>query len=290
MIYQLPTIHSDKDGFAGLAGLAESAKDLHADRLEVDFSQCRFFDANLAAPLAAVLARVADRSNDIEIVNVPREAEHILRKNCFLEAYGYGPLSDTNHTTLPFVRMHISDQRGFAAYLQQHMNGKGIPTMSEALSKRFRQSIFEIFQNCVIHSNSQLGVFVCGQFFPRLKRLDLTISDAGVGIRTNVRRHLRDNKVTSIGAIRWALKQGNTTKTGNQPGGMGLKLLKDFIELNKGKIQIISRQGFYQFTGRKEIFEKISADFPGTTVNLEINTSDNHSYRLSSEVTLDDIF
>lgn len=170
------------------------------------------------------------------------------------------------------------------------MNGKGIPKMTPALEKTFRQSIFEIFQNCVSHSDSMLGIFVCGQYYPYNKRLDLTISDAGVGIRTNVRRHLRNNKLSSNDAILWALKEGHTTKTGSQPGGMGLKLLKDFIELNDGKIQIASRQGYYEFSGGNEIFKKLIADLPGTTINLEINTSDTHAYGLSSETTPDNIF
>jgi signal transduction histidine kinase len=290
MIHHLPTIYSDRDGFAALAGLAKSSKNLRFDRLDLDFSHCGFFDANMAAPLAAVLTRVSNELNAIEIVKLPDDIARILRKNHFLEAYGYGSLSDRNHTTLPFARMRLSDQGRFADYLEQHMRGKGIPRMTEAFGKAFRQSIFEVLQNCVIHSSSRLGVFVCGQLHPRKKCLDFTISDAGVGIRTNVRQHLRDNKITSVQAIRWALKQGNTTKTGNQPGGMGLKLLKEFVELNQGKIQIASRYGFYQFAGGKEIFEKLPADLPGTTVNLEIDTSDTHSYRLHSEVTPDNIF
>ncbi|QFY45234.1 ATP-binding protein [Candidatus Methylospira mobilis] len=290
MIHRLPTIRSDLNGFTGLGGLAEWAKDLADDCLEVDFSQCGFFDANLAACLASVLARVAEKSNTIKITSVGQEAEKILRKNNFLSSYGYSSLADNNHTTLPFARIQIADQNCFAEYLDQHMNGKGIPRMSEALSKLFRQSIFEVFQNCIIHSSSQSGIFVCGQFYPRLKRLDLTISDAGVGIRTNVRRHLRNNQIKSVDAIRWALKEGNSTKINNQPGGMGLKLLKEFIELNKGKIQIVSRQGFYQFERSQETFRALSSDLPGTTVNLEINTGDRHTYRLKSEVTPDDIF
>ncbi|HOF58934.1 MAG TPA: ATP-binding protein [Syntrophorhabdaceae bacterium] len=136
------------------------------------------------------------------------------------------------------------------------MNGKGIPRMSVAMGKHFRQSVFEVFQNAVIHSESKVGLFVCGQFYPIWQRLDLTIADAGIGIRTNVRRAL-GLKVNSVDAIQWALQEGNTTKRGGQPGGVGLKFLKDFIELNKGKIQITSRYGFYQYHDGSEMFSKL---------------------------------
>jgi hypothetical protein len=42
---------------------------------------------------------------------------------------------------------------------------------------------------------------------------------------------LRIDKLDSCEAIKWALTEGNTTKEGDQPGGLGLKLIKDFIQM-----------------------------------------------------------
>ena len=289
MIHYLPTIHSQREGFERLASLAADAEKLHADRLEVDFSKCGFFDANMAASLAAVLVRIADNLNAVEIVKVPSGIEHILRKNRFLLSYGYNAIDDINQTTLPYRRIQLSDAGRFEDYLNRHLQGKGIPRMTEGLGKRFKQSIFEVFQNAVIHSHSRIGVFVCGQFFPQIQRLDLTIADAGVGIRTNVRNYL-GTKISSKEAIRWALQEGHTTKTGPQPGGMGLQFLKEFIVLNKGKIHIASRQGFYEYRDGQENLQKLAADLPGTAVNLEINTGDTSKYRLRSETSPNNIF
>jgi len=290
MIYYLPTIKSQKDGFDQLAVLAAKAKELFNSNLEVDLSHCGFFDANMVAPLAAVLAKIAsDMFNKIDIVKIPPAIERILRKNQFLNSYGYKHIPDANQTTLPYSRMQLTDEGLFADYLKRHLRGKGIPRMSQAMGKRFRQSVFEAYQNAVIHSKSSVGLFICGQFYPSLQRLDLTIADAGVGIRTNVRRRL-ESQISSVEAIRWALQEGNTTKRHGQPGGVGLKFLTDFIELNGGRIQIVSRYGFYEYHQGKEMFLKLVADLPGTTVNLEINTGDTNAYQLSSEISPDDIF
>ena len=290
MICYLPTIKSSASGFDSLAEFFAAGRGLFSDKLELDFSRCGFFDANMAAPLAAVLARIADKYNTVEIVNVQPSLEKILSKNDFLVYYRYPKINDYNQTTIPFRRIQLSDSGRFEDYLQRHLKGKGIPQMTDGLGKVFKQSIFEVFQNSVIHSESRLGIFVCGQFFPQLQRVDLTIADAGVGIRTKVRRHLQNNKIASVGAIKWALTAGNTTKEGRQPGGLGLQFLKDFINLNKGKIQIASRFGFYEFKNGTESYSKLGHDFPGTVVNLEVNTADTSSYCLASEVTSEDIF
>lgn len=289
MIYYLPTIRSSQEGYEQLAELAKATDKLRASRLEFDLSRVAFLEANMAAPLGAVLARVADRFNAVEVVNVPELVERILRKNGFLTHYRYQPIEDEYLSTIPYRRLQRSDEGLFEDYLQQHLKGKGIPRMSEGMGKVFKKKIFEVFQNAVIHSESALGIFACGQFFPQKQRLDLTIADAGVGIRTTVRRVLGP-KINSVEAIRWALKEGNTSKTGPQPGGLGLKLLHDFVSLNKGKIQIASRFGFYQFDGGKESFSKMTGDYPGTAVTIEVNTADTCAYRLSSELAQESIF
>jgi len=290
MISSLPTVHSRQDGYERLAELARETSSLSASRLELDLSRVGFFDANMAAPLGAVLARVADRFNAIEVVNVPEMVERILRKNEFLTNYRYPALDDANRTAIPFRRLQRSDGGLFSDYVQRHLRGKGIPQMSEGLGKVFKKKIFEVFQNAVIHSESELGIFVCGQFFPQKQILDLTIADAGIGIRENVRRFFDSKKISSVAAIRWALQEGRTTKRGPQPGGLGLKFLQDFVRLNKGRIQIASRFGFYEFDNGQESFSKMAADFQGTAVTIEINTADTASYVLASEIEPEGIF
>ena len=290
MIHYLPTIHSSQDGYERLAELAKATAKLRASRLELDCSRVGFFDANMAAPLGAVLARVADRFNAVEIVSLPELVERVLRKNGFLTQFRYQPMDDAYKTTIPYRRFQQADEGAFADFIQPHVRGKGIPSMTEGMGKVFKQKLFEVFQNAVIHSESELGIFVCGQFFPQKQKLDLTIADGGIGIRDTVRRYFEDPKIASVPAIRWALKEGHTTKKGKQPGGLGLKFLHDFARLNKGRIHIVSRFGFYEFNAGDESFAKMAGDYPGTVVTLEVNTADTAAYRLASEVPSEDVF
>ncbi len=289
MKLNLGTIRSDLSGFNGISNIAKQTKDSFLDSIELNFSYCSFFEANMAAPLYSVIARLRDELNDVSISNMQSRVETILRKNRFLNVFNQPKLIDYNQTTLPFKIFKLTAGEQFNDYLNRYMKGKGIPTMSKALTKRFRQSLLEIFLNAAIHSESGLGIFVCGQFYPQKHRLDFTISDAGIGIRENVRRYTR-RKVNSCNAIKWALAEGHTTKSGSQPGGLGLKLLKDFVRLNQGKLQIVSNFAYYEFNADGESCDKMDYSFPGTCVNIEINTMDTNSYCLSSELNSNDIF
>ncbi len=154
--------------------------------------------------------------------------------------------------------------------------------MSSALEERFKNSILEIFVNATMHSESELGVFACGQFYPAMHRLDFCVADAGIGIRRKIHREL-GLKMNSDAAIEWALEEGNTTRKGNVPGGLGLKLIREFITMNKGRIQIVSDRGYWELVAEGEILNRLDLPFPGTVINIEINTADPVSYRLRSE-------
>jgi hypothetical protein len=287
MIHRLGTIRSNNEGFERLAHLWSDAAPLFSGRLELDLSECDFFDANMAAPLGAVLALVADKFNRIEIVRVLPAIESVLRRNGFLTNYGYKPEDDAGRTSLPFARFQLDDERLFADYLKRQLVGKGIARITEGVGKVAQQSVFEVFQNAVTHSESRLGIFVCGQFYPHEQRLNIAIADAGIGIRSKVRAYLK-NEISSQDAICWALQGGNTTRTGSRPGGVGLKFLHDFVERNRGKLQMVSGDGFYEYGKGCDTLRQ--SELPGATVNLEINTADTQSYRLESDIANQSIF
>lgn len=286
MIYKLGSINSNREGFERLAEFWSLASILLNRPLELDLSNCTSFDANMAAVLGAILSLIADNPNQIEIVNVPSPIEHSLRRNQFLTHYGY-PHLEAGPTVLPFRRFQLTDQRLFDDYLRHHLPGKGFPQITEGAGKVLQQSVFEVFQNAVTHSESKLGVFVCGQFFPKELRLNLTVSDAGIGISRKVRAFLGNSQLTSEGAIQWALEGGNTTRTGRRPGGVGLKFLQEFVRRNRGNFQIVSEDALY---GASTGYDKLGFSLPGTTVNFEINTADTQSHRLGPEVTPEEIF
>ena len=288
MIYRLQDLHNDHHAFERLGELAEESKSLFADRLTLDMSQVRFLAANLASALGAILARIADNLNTIEILNLNEDVLRILQRNRFLAAYGYKVCPDYHRTTMRFSRLHLADAGEFEAYILQQFEGKNLPEMSDAAMRVFRKKVFEVFQNSILHSQSKTGVFVCGQYFLKENQLYFTITDVGIGIRDSVRNFFKNRRIGSIPALRWALQPHNTTKSNNGPGGLGLAELQKFARLNRGRIQIASRSAFYELNrDGDEIFTAMAVDFPGTAVTIQVNTADQARYVLKSELQSD---
>jgi hypothetical protein len=276
MIYRLTNVGSNCDGFNALAIMAATTRGIEYSSLELSFSGVSWFDANMVAPLGVVLSHVLDRYNTVSIVDLAWAQKSILQRNGFLNGFGYPAPTSWGGTVLPYVRYKITEARRFYDYLDEHLPGKGMPEMTSDFSLRFQQSLGEIFINSQVHSNSRLGVFVCGQFYPAKERLDISMADAGITIPGRINRRFEIN-MPPVKALRWALVEGHTTKQ-DSPGGVGLKLLREFIALNGGRFQIASGKAFWQFQRGLEEFRELEHEFPGTVVNLEVHTADKKSY------------
>lgn len=171
-------------------------------------------------------------------------------------------------------------------------------TMSPSLKEDIVSRIFELYQNAFGHGISKskipLDVISCGEYDAQNETITLCIVDLGGGICQNVidfaflneklSAQIIDNKT----ALQWALKRGNTTKTDSivedMPRGVGLDLLKEFVHLNSGSLEIytndckasINEQGNYEVT-------TLPFNFKGTMAVITINCDKNVIYSYENE-------
>ena len=124
-----------------------------------------------------------------------------------LEAYGFGQfvetcsLPDTYDTTIAYRRFSLGEEKTFIAYVGRELLTPGrLPGVTEGAKRRLEGYFHEIFNNAVIHSASNAGVFTCGQHFPHKERLDFTVTDLGLGFGEKVRGFLR-KRATTIRAL-----------------------------------------------------------------------------------------
>lgn len=249
-----------------------------------------FFAANMSAVLGAVLDVFMSNINNIQFDYIEKKIETILLKNDFLTYYGRQRTTDINNTTIKFQKLKPTDGKYFKSYvvnefIEGHMSD--LPQMSDEVKERIVEAICEIFVNAQIHSETKF-IYTCGQFFPNKNKIEFTIVDIGIGFKNRINKRFNSN-LNSMQAIKWAVRDRSTTKEGIS-GGIGLALLKEFVEKNKGKMQIVSNDGFYEYGSNGEILKQFRGEFPGTIVNLQFRTDDKRNYLLKSEINIDDIF
>lgn len=285
---RLITINNTFESFQSLIQLYETHKDELFGDIHLEIRH--FFAANMSAALGAVLDKFTANLNDIHFDYLSPQIETILLRNDFLTYFGKQRAVDVNNTTIKFLKLKPTDGKYFKNYvIEELIEGHitDLPQMSKGVKEKMVEAIYEIFVNAQIHSETEF-IYTCGQFFPTKNKIEFTIVDTGIGFREKINRRFGSN-LRATQAIKWAVKEKKTTKEGIS-GGLGLAVLREFVILNKGKMQIISNEGFYQFDSDGETLNEFQGEFPGTIVNLQFRTDDNNNYSLKSEIDINDIF
>jgi anti-anti-sigma regulatory factor len=282
------------DGYGYLLELHARCKDLFLDEIRLDFSKVNWFDANLCAVLGALINTWQRNLNSVELINLSKGIADVFSKNWFLKSFGKETILDNNSTTVTYKRFKLEETNVFIPYVfNDVLSRAGFVDLSFGVKKELTNNFLEIFMNAK-HGISD-EVYCCGQFYPQAKipKLDFTIVDIGQTIKENVNKHL-DSNLTGEDTIKWALRKGNTTKQKDDgvPGGLGLDRISNFIKLNRGVLQIVSNDGFFELNDGRENFRTFANgfSFPGTIVNVEFNLGDTSHYILKSEIPQNIIF
>lgn len=284
--FNLINIDTSFESYQQLINLYNENKDRQFETIEISFQQ--WFAANLSSALGGVMDKLLGDLNMIRFNDISPNILTIIQKNDFLSHFGYQRVTDINNTTIRYLKLKPSDGRYFHRYvLKELLDRPELSTISSALKRKIAESIYEIFVNAQIHSESDF-IYTCGQFYPTNHTIEFTITDTGVGFRKRINSRF-EKKLSSVQAIEWAMKDGHSTKQGIS-GGIGLAILKEFVILNKGKIQIISNDGFYQLDPNGVQTRLFSGSFPGTIINMEFKTDNVTSYSLVSETESDELF
>lgn len=283
---KLINIDNSFASYQQLIRLFQENKDSEFTRIDISIHQ--WFSANMSAALGAVLDTLQNNFNSIHFSNIDSAIERILQKNDFLAYFGYPSVVDNHHTTIRFLKLKPTDGKFFNTYVYNELLGRAeLPKMSEGAKNKIAEALYEIFVNAQIHSEST-QIYTCGQFFPYKDKIEFTLVDTGIGFRDKVNNRFNSN-LNAVQAIHWAVQDKNTTKVGVS-GGIGLALLREFIGMNRGKMQIISNDGFYEYSEQGEEMQLFRGAFPGTIVNLQFRTNDDNSYVLKTEVNANNIF
>lgn len=278
--YTLDTLRCDRPGFTSLGNLSTFLIEQPDSTTLIDCALVKWIDANIAAALKAIFDRIEQFGGNIDLVNLRPDVRNVLRRNGFFEN---DMLADRYKTCIPLRVFETHESVKFSEYSFEHLEKNMELNLSNALKIKFFEGIDEIFQNSVLHCHQPTKIYACGQLYPKRKLIDFTIVDLGKGFRWNVENYL-NKEVSGSRSIDWAMSAENTTRDGDVSGGLGLKILLEFIKHNGGKLTIYSDTGYWTNSSNGIELTELTASFPGAVVNLEIRTDDIHHYFLKSEV------
>lgn len=289
LILEIPTINDKPKDFDCLSQLWQKVQ-AETEEVIFDFSHCYFLRQNAVAFLGGMARQIESRGTKV-IFDWETLKRHVcanLKQNGFMYAFNAGE-EPRQGNSIPYREDLSQDKDGLIYYLAEQWLGRDWVHLSDVLRAVIVGRTCEIYANAFEHGQTDIGVFSCGQHFPKLGELNLTVVDFGVGIPQNVRNFQKNNHLPADEALKWAFQQGTTTRGGQVTGGIGLDSLKQFVHINKGKLQILSHDGCATIDENGEIYENIQTFFGGTLVNITL-LCDESRYALDFEVEDDLLF
>lgn len=281
------SICTDVKGYQHLIDVYDRIISQEEKDVTVVFDKCRHFDANLSAILGSLLDDLKSQGYSLWLTH-PKDnkVRDNLSRNNFFSAFNPDCNREDTENFIEYKKFKPEDAGEFKSYIEtQLMQKQKFPAHTEKAGRLIQESIMEIFVNAVTHGECEY-IYSCGEYDETKSPpcLDMTIVDRGHSIPFKVNTFITHRKwqpMSHCQAIRWALREGNTTK--NIPGGLGLSTLLEFIELNQGAMQIVSGLGMVEFRDNKLTDYNLTKAFDGTIVNMEFNFDDDKNYRLANE-------
>jgi hypothetical protein len=275
----VPRINDATDDFNTLFSIWDTCQKLQ--HYTLNFSKCNFLRQNAVAFLGGLISytKLQGKAVTLDIDTLIPALRANLEQNGFLFALGFA-VSPWDGNSIPYREDQNPNYRQISQYLRERWIGKGWIHIHPDLVQIIVSNVLEIYINAFTHGYSPNGVYSCGQNYPALGKLKITVVDFGIGIPQSIRDYLKligepitmsDDKTLQL-----AFQEGFSTKP--ELGGMGLKLLKEFIQLNKGRLDIYSHYGHAIIDGSGERYEIIDSFFRGTAVNISINRDQKFYY------------
>ena len=239
------------------------------------FSHCTFLKQNAVAFLGGLARLIEHRGGSVQFdwTTLKEKIYTNLAQQGFLESFGVneGPWKGNS---VSFREDRTKNKKELVNYLKSKWLGRGWISVSQKLRDAIVGRVWEIYENAFEHSHSSIGIFSCGQHYPNQKCLDLAVVDFGVGIPSNVRMFVHDESLPAGRTLEWAFQAGKTTKPNGMGRGMGLDLLRDFVKVNDGWLEVFSHDGYARIDRQGERYETRNSMFEGTILNISLKCDD----------------
>ncbi|CAJ1226851.1 HAMP domain-containing histidine kinase [Levilactobacillus zymae] len=294
-VIQIPSIDDSIEGYQVLVKLNgrchdilgmdidEPSKDIN---VSFNFERCQVLKQNGVSYLGAISYVFAQQGYHVfyEIGSLNAQVFETLSQDGFLgsnfKKYHSMMSVDSNHIKFNHFIGSTEDRSvndKIQTYITKEWLAKANIHFSEPLRQDITARLYELFANALEHSKSPIGCIASGQ--SESHDIDLCVVDLGVGIVQNVQQYYKKigQKISSEEAIRKAFIDGFTTR-GDESGGLGLALIKEFLQLNKGSLDVYCNDIHLRIDPQhvNPVVHSLKEHFYGTMLNVKLK-KDNRS-------------
>lgn len=235
--------------------------------------ELEWLDANLAALWSALIFKLRKERNLTIILDEATLAKNfsILIRNGFSQ-----PAETVGSTQGTFIRnacFASTDEQAFEKYVASELlQQKQIKYLPLQLKSLMEQNLYELYLNVESHAKTTDPLFICGQYYPKLGNLVVSVVDLGRTFLPGIQERTNGIIKTQAEAIHWALK-GNSEFGKENGGGHALKCIRECFEEKGHSLQIVTGNGFWDSGYASSLMGAdriLNREMPGTMVSFSL--------------------
>ena len=271
-------IYTNATGLKQLLAFHEDCRRHENCTIPVSLANVQWLDGNMCGVLAGLLYSLSKErglSFSFDANEVSTKFNNILSRNGFLDIELRGKLTNEDKTVLPFQAFHPKDKGGYISYLfEVLLVHEGMPNFTADEQGKIVDDLTELLSNIDLHAGTDHPFFICGQFYPKIGKVKLTVSDLGCGFLPKIAEFTNNTITTAKDAIHWAVN-GNTTKQ-DATGGINLKRMKKYFSSTDGEMHIATGNAYWSTANIGSVLYPdgvmtLPYETLGTTVHLVFN-------------------
>jgi len=270
-------IYTDATGMKQFLAFHDECRK-HVDcTIPISLANIEWIDGNMCAVLAGLLYSLSKERElrfSFDSQEVATKFNNILLRNGFLDVEMIGE-RNKDITALPFQAFNPKDKDAYISYLfEKLLTHNGMPNFTDDELAKIVDDLTELLSNINLHAQTENPFFICGQFYPAVSKVKVTVSDIGLGFLPKIAAHTKNAINTAKDAITWAVN-GNTIKT-DATGGINLRRMKDYFTNSGGEMHIVTGNAYWNTANIGTVLYpdgiiEMPHEILGTTIHLVFN-------------------
>jgi anti-sigma regulatory factor (Ser/Thr protein kinase) len=248
-------------GIVFFTELYHRTKKCYGEEVIFNFEETKVFESNLFSVLGCLISSLEKKKNKPRLLGIQEPLANLFNTKKLV-----------NGTAKKDLWKHLIKCQNFTSSkeeaLSEYLETKIFPerpdiSLNQHLKMAIQLCVAEAFRNAFVHSKCR-EVFISHYFSVYNKKLFVSIVNKGkTFIDISSINH-------PISAVEWAVKNGTTTLS-KEHKGIGLYTIRQFVQQNQGKIQIMSGNAVWKQVKQRTFSKEYEKAFPGTLITLEFN-------------------